>query len=310
MAQIIRRRAHAKINLALRVWPAEPKGGDRPGWHRICSWAACIDLHDDLEVAPGGAGLALERSWASDAPRAGPIDWPEERDLVWRAVRALEARIARPLPCRIHLNKRIPAGGGLGGGSSDAAATLLACNAAFDLGLTAPELRDVARTLGSDVPFFVDDTEPARAAIIRGFGDDLERCDPVRGDLTLILPRAGCATPAVYGAFDQSNPAAPDEREVGEMVAAARMGRFEGAMLRNDLFEPACAVEPAVREVWLRASRALPGRPVRMSGSGSTLWVPGGLDASEAARLEAELSTGAPGPGGGRWASVTRASLV
>ncbi|MCC6285316.1 MAG: hypothetical protein IT439_08455 [Phycisphaerales bacterium] len=293
MAHPVRRSAHAKLNLALRVWPAESATSARPGWHRILSWTACIGLCDDLELEPGGAALVLNRTWSVDAPLPGPIDWPVEQDLVIRAVRALESHLGRALPCRVNLTKRIPAGAGLGGGSSDAAAALLACSDAFGLGLSAQELRELGSRLGSDVPFFIDDAAPARPALVSHFGDALERVAPLAGDVTLFMPGVACSTPEVYRAFDAAPHGPPHPDEIRRLQHAARLGQPDDSVLVNDLADAACRIAPQVGEAWRCASRLLTPRHLRMSGSGSTLWLPGRLDPADENRLREALGLGA-----------------
>ena len=173
MPEVVRS-APAKVNLALSVGDAEPAERDgarnpRAGWHPIASWMVCVDLMDRVRVTPGSEGSTHRIAWAEDAPRPTPIDWPVEKDLAVRAHRALERRVGRTLPCAVAVEKRIPVGGGLGGGSSDAAAALLALREAFDLPLSDAELAAVGAGLGSDVAFFVDAEHGP--GVVTGFGE-------------------------------------------------------------------------------------------------------------------------------------------
>lgn len=277
-------RAHAKINLALAVGAARPPRG----YHPICSWFAPIDLHDSLTLSrlePGeGSRYAVE--WAPGAARPSAIDWPTEKDLAVRAHALLEAETG-PLPLEMRLSKRIPAGGGLGGGSSDAAAALIGINRLFGLGLSPERLRELSVSLGSDVAFFIDDEAGAesarngggvvRPALVTGFGQTLRRVGRAAGDVLLIFPPFGCATGAVYRAFDEAPPAGePDAPRIEALVAASlAAGRIDAAALFNDLLAPARRAEPPLGELMDRldtVARARGGR-VHMTGSGSTLFV-------------------------------------
>lgn len=283
------RRAWAKINLALSVGPPQPPGSPRPGWHPICTWMHAIDLFDDLTVE-AAAESRYELAWAEDAPRISPIDWPIEKDLAVRAHRLLESHAGRPLPIHLRLAKRIPVGGGLGGGSSDAAAVLQSVNALYRLGLLTGTLRTLSQSLGSDVAFFIDEAgghpapdTPPRPAIVSGFGDRVERLPARRADsLLLIVPAFGCPTPAVYSAYD----AAPHPLLGPEVRALAALpGPPTG--LFNDLETPAAGVASALAPLRAAVSAAI-GLPLHMTGSGSTLF------AITASRDEAlELARGA-----------------
>lgn len=272
-------RAFAKINLALAVAPPEPPGAPRAGWHRIASWMAPIDLADDITLGPlpRGAEPTLDIRWAEDAPlRPGAaVDWPPAHDLAWRAREALEAATGASCPCAITIRKRIPAGAGLGGGSSDAATVLQLLDDAFDLGLGAARLREIAATLGSDIAFFIDEDprSPPRPALVTGFADHIERCEAPRADLILITPDFGCATPDVYRAFDDLAPGAFLDHASSALVAnPAEALADAGRCLFNDLAEAAEAVEP--RLVALRtAIRAEISLPVHITGSGSAMFI-------------------------------------
>ncbi len=296
--------ARAKVNLALAVGPPEPEGPKR-GWHPIASWMAPVSLADTLTVTrlPEGSLSRYAVRWAEDAPRTSVIDWSITRDLAVRAHLALEQRAGRPLPVQMRLDKRTPVGGGLGGGSSDAAAMLRAINELFDLKFEISDLRELARPLGSDVAYFLDDDALPRPALVEGFGDRIERTAPVAGSLVLLFPDFGCPTPRVYAAFDESIPDSTFETR-----AAAARALAEGADVRaelfNDLATPAEMVAPDLRE--LRAQvESLTSVPAHVTGSGSTLFLVGAdadhgawllrtvqdaIPADRLAALDAELS--------------------
>lgn len=267
--------AHAKLNLALSVGPPEgPKG-----YHPIASWLVAIDLKDDVELRALGAGEPSRHQivWSGDAPRTSPIDWQIDKDLGVRAHRLLEAHAGRPLPLAMTVRKRIPVGGGLGGGSSDAAAVLLGVNMLFDLGLTLEELASMSAALGSDVAFFVDEMPP-RPGLVTGFGEHVDRLPPIPGGgaAVLIVPPFGCPTGPVYAAYDRAPAPRADAHRVRGLIAVAALGGgIDGRELFNDLERPACEVEPRLAEA-LRDLRAAlgEGSPVLVTGSGSTMFCP------------------------------------
>ncbi|MFM9958483.1 MAG: 4-(cytidine 5'-diphospho)-2-C-methyl-D-erythritol kinase [Phycisphaerales bacterium] len=303
-------RAPAKVNLALAVGP--PRAGD--GFHPICSWMTTLSLADDLDL------MRLEDDrlsrfaivWADDAPRPSPIDWPITKDLAVRAHALLEHEAGRHLPVQMKLTKRVPVGGGLGGGSSDAAAMLVGVTALFGLGLAPARLRELAMTLGSDVAFFLCDelvgegadagggsgaeavgsesrrTGGGRSAIVEGFGERLTNVPaPNAGagaHLVLLFPEFGCPTGAVYKAFDALGPGPLREREVH---ALARSSSLESGALFNDLAAAAEAVAPELGPLRRRAAEVT-GLPVHVTGSGSTMFVVC-ESADAAARVKAAL---------------------
>lgn len=248
---------------------------------------APVTLADELVLARLGEGSESEHviEWAADAPRPSAIDWPLEKDLAVRAHRLLEQHVGRALPAAMRLRKRIPVGGGLGGGSSDAAAMLAGLNELFELHLATPALAMLAGVLGSDVAFFLDEAPGAtpgsphapRPGIVTGLGEKIERVSRVPGELVLIFPPFGCPTGAVYKAFD--GPAGAGgaraglrDAQVRQVVAAAVAGhRINSSQLFNDLAGPAQAVEPRLSAVRVASREAL-GAPVHVTGSGSTLF--------------------------------------
>ena len=288
-------RAHAKINLALAVGPPQPPRG----YHPIASWFACVGLHDELalsRLAAGSSQWSLE--WAADAPRPSPIDWPIEKDLAVRAHRLVELTVGRELPLRAELTKRTPVGAGLGGGSSDAAAALVGINELFSLGLARAKLRELSTALGSDIAFFIDDSpigQPARPAIVTGFGETIERIERRQGWVALVFPPYGCPTGPVYQAFDRGAPDRLRETEVRALASAPEINLSRAALF-NDLAVPACDVEPRLGELLAKLRDSL-GTAVHVTGSGSTLFVPASSEAharqlaADARRLSAETAT-------------------
>lgn len=256
--------APAKLNLALSV--GRP---DASGMHPICSWMVTVDLHDELhlEAMEEGSLSLYAIRWHTEARRRTDIDWSISKDLSVRAHQALEARVGRPLPVRMRLEKRIPVGGGLGGGSSNAAAMLRAVNALFQLGLSDAELAHVARPLGSDVPFLVH----GGSAIVEGLGERLTPAPlPVDTHAVLLLPEVACPTGPVYRAFDALRPdAALQTARVHEL--AMRGAPPEADEPFNDLADPALEVAPRLRGEREEVAE-LVNRPVHVSGSGSTLF--------------------------------------
>jgi 4-diphosphocytidyl-2-C-methyl-D-erythritol kinase len=255
--------APAKVNLALSVGPP---GVDR--MHPIASWMVTVDLHDELLLTrlPEESLSRYAILWHEEAKRRSEIDWSITKDLAVRAHLALEEHVGRPLPVQLKMQKRIPVGGGLGGGSSDAAAMLHGVNTLYGLGLDDEELASIAASLGSDVAFLVH----GGSAIVEGLGERVERHEEVP-DLHAVLafPSVACPTGAVYGAFDR---AADRARVDAARVRALARSRLAPHDCFNDLAGPACAIAPSLRDD-LEELSALAERPAHVSGSGSTIFV-------------------------------------
>lgn len=290
----LERRAFAKVNLALAVGPAQPPdpGTGSPGLHPIASWMHAVDLFDSISLTWLGEHHAprFEVGWAADAMRSSPIDWPPEKDLALRALRLMEQSLGRSLPVSIRVEKRIPVGGGLGGGSSDAAAVLVGVRDLLSLAMTDAQLAALSARLGSDIAYFIGGPAdgPPAPALVTGLGDRVERLPRRWADreIVLVFPPFGCPTGPVYKAFD----ALPrgDFRD----VAVKDLVKGEGGMLFNDLLPAAERVQPALGPLRERLARAV-GLPVFMSGSGSTLFVlpdVGRTGGEVAAKIAAESS--------------------
>jgi 4-diphosphocytidyl-2-C-methyl-D-erythritol kinase len=254
--------APAKLNLALSVGPPDPDG-----MHAICSWMVTLDFCDELRVTRLEADRFSRYAilWHAEARRRGEIDWPLTRDLAVRAHLALEDHAGRRLPVQLKLAKRIPVGGGLGGGSSDAAAMLRAVNELYELDLGAEELRDIAAGLGSDVPFFVT----GGSATVEGFGERLEPHETLRDlHVVVVFPEVACPTGQVYAAFDGPVSAELRPQAVRDLAA----GSLRSEAIFNDLTEAAVSIAPEL-QAHLREIGAIAERPAHLAGSGSTLFV-------------------------------------
>lgn len=260
----------AKVNLALSIASPLPNG-----YHPLASWMVAVHFADRLTLAPSGDGATrFHLQFNPAAPVPGVVDWPLEKDLGFRAHALLEAHVGRPLPVTATFDKFIPAGAGLGGGSSDAAATLVGVDRLFQLGLSTDVLRGLGQKLGSDVGFLVAAMRGQPSALVTGLGEALEPAPtPELIHLVLIFPGFGCPTGEVYKAFDQLHAGAtsrePQTQRVRELIARSPLPQ-DGPF--NDLAAPACAVRPRLGELQASLAQSL-ALPVHVTGSGSTLFV-------------------------------------
>ncbi|HPS02347.1 MAG TPA: 4-(cytidine 5'-diphospho)-2-C-methyl-D-erythritol kinase [Candidatus Sumerlaeota bacterium] len=256
--------APAKINLYLRI------AGRRPdGYHDIETLFQRVELADRIEAElTAGSGFGLE---CHGLPEGTHL--PVEDNLMTRAWRALRGAVSDTpdkFPgVRMRLFKQIPLGGGLGGGSSDAAAALKALEALWGVKAAPGELRRVAAGLGADVPFFL---ESAPAAIGRGIGERLDAFrHPCRFWTVLALPDFGVPTAEVYRRYDPASPL-PDQPLVPLLEALSRQDLTAVlAALWNGMEPLAFALRPELGALRATLERSA-GQPVRMSGSGSTLF--------------------------------------
>lgn len=205
-------RAYAKVNLGLSV------GEQREdGYHDLVSLMHSVDLHDVIAVRP------LRRSKTKEIVLHGDdIGTSKEENLVYRAARMLQECYGLG-GMELSLLKRIPIGAGLGGGSSDCAATINAINQLYQLGLTEAQREALGAKLGADVPFCI----VPGAAIAQGMGEILERFLPQRVlGLRLVKTRASLATKAVFAALDQSRPYVPADWLEQAYKRAAKLKAF------------------------------------------------------------------------------------
>jgi 4-diphosphocytidyl-2-C-methyl-D-erythritol kinase len=259
-AHEVRETCRAKLNLFLDV-----VGRRADGFHELVTVFHEIALADEVVVRTLPAEARTMRLRVEPPTPDVPTD---PTNLALRAAALLLAQAQIPCPLEIVLRKAIPVGGGLGGGSADAAGTLRAVNAACGLGRSADELRAVAATLGSDVPFLVE----GGSALARGRGEILERVPSRRIRFLLLVPSFPLSTAAVYKALPRD---LPPPRDPGPTLRALAAGDAKalGRVCENALFEGARRVDPRVDEV-MAAARALLGPRVHLTGSGSTFFVP------------------------------------
>jgi 4-diphosphocytidyl-2-C-methyl-D-erythritol kinase len=240
--------APAKVNLSLRVL-----GRRDDGFHDLESLMVPVSVLDALDIEMKEEG-GLEFT-CDDATVPG-----DGTNLVVRAARLFCEACGRELRLRIALRKRIPHGAGMGGGSSDAATTLLALDRLFETHLSRAALAAMAAQLGSDVPFFIYQS----AAMIRGRGERVEPVDfPHALPLLLVKPPFGVPTPWAYSRWK-------DSREIPDVPYAAQ--KFAWGELVNDLERPVFEKYIILADLkrWLLAQPEVAG--ALMSGSGATVF--------------------------------------
>jgi 4-diphosphocytidyl-2-C-methyl-D-erythritol kinase len=256
MAASVRVRAPAKVNLHLRVYGRRPDG-----FHGILSLFQALSLSDEVVV----------RSLTEpDAVRVdGAFDCPPERTTLYKAAIAFREATGIRDGLAISVDKRVPAGAGLGGGSSDAAALLRALDALFETGLPLAELERLGASVGSDVPFFLS----CGAALVSGRGEEVEPIAP-REDLAFLVAFPGfpAGTAWAYSLLDRERPDDSGEADPsGEEIEAAYRGAPSLWPYANS-FEPCVGREkpgiPALRRAILEAGASF----AAMTGSGSSVF--------------------------------------
>ncbi len=241
--------AYAKVNLTLEVF-----GVRADGYHALRSIVQPISLSDTLSIEPTDDGAVT-----SDTPFG-------EKDLIVRAAKALRAAAGdsfRACGCRVHVEKRIPEGGGLGGGSADAAATLRALNRLWNTSLSRDALISLAASVGSDVPALVLAQELSAPVLMEGRGECVAPLKSVAQgasfkppSTTIVLANPGVhsSTPEVFA----------------RATARVEMSRID-FRLANDLQAAAIALHPEIGAA-LEALRVAGATNVMMSGSGASVF--------------------------------------
>jgi 4-diphosphocytidyl-2-C-methyl-D-erythritol kinase len=234
------------LNLFLHIL-----GRRADGYHELQTCFQFVDLCDEITLRVRSDG-AIVRG-------AGAADVPPEADLVVRAARALKMATNCPLGADIDVLKRIPMGAGLGGGSSDAATTLVALNVLWDLGWSVDQLADLGLRLGADVPVFVR----GRASWGEGVGERLTPLvapnAPAESNYLILKPNVSVSTPAVF-----------QDPELTRNTPPITIAGFLSTGGRNDC-------EPVVRRRYPEVAEALEWLarfgPARLTGTGACVFV-------------------------------------
>ena len=236
---ILRAEAFAKTNLELAVL-----GRREDGFHELDTIFQTIDVTDTVEVAAGGSEIVVECS--------DPSVPSDARNIVHRAAVALRDRAGTALGARIRLEKRIPVGGGLGGGSADAAVGMVLLSRLWNLAFGEEVLSEIGASLGSDVPFFFS----GGTARGRGRGERIEPLpDRAPMPLLLIVPPFSLSTAAVYSRW----------RPPLVEAMSVPLKTFG----KNELASAVLDLEPEMMRYWETVSRYYPD--CQISGSGSSL---------------------------------------
>jgi 4-diphosphocytidyl-2-C-methyl-D-erythritol kinase len=263
--------AQAKLNLFLRVLSREPTG-----YHQLETLFQRIALADSVTVHTGGTGRSLDCRGAD----VGPV----ERNLAWRAALAFADATGGPAAFRIEVEKRIPVGGGLGGGSADAAAVLRALNALAEKPLDDGALAAIAFSLGADVPYLLS---THALAIGWGRGERLHALEalPSRGVL-LAIPPFGVSSAAAFRWHDEESAKRRSGTHATLPPTRKPWWKAIASLAANDLESVVIAHHSeigALRDAMRRGGAFL----AQMSGSGSTVF--GVFDAPVAGRSFPEL---------------------
>lgn len=256
MSDVVERECPAKVNLFLRVLAREADG-----YHGIETLFCRVALADTLRITRTSAGMSLDVSGADVGPT--------EKNLAWRAADAVLAATGRRFGVAMELEKRIPAGGGLGGGSSDAANALIAVNQLANNAVPRAELLQMAYRLGADVPFFMMETS---CALGWGHGQRLLRLPPLPTmPMLLLCPATSVPTADAYGWIDEVRQGGGQRGSVALDLDVLQRWSDIARLAGNDFEAPVFGRLPEVRAGF----EALAGtHPLlcRMSGSGSTLF--------------------------------------
>jgi 4-diphosphocytidyl-2-C-methyl-D-erythritol kinase len=234
--------APAKLNLFLHI-----VGRRADGYHLLQSMFRLIDRHDTLHLRPTADGVIRRMQ---DIPGV-----PEEQDLCIRAARLLQQHTGCRQGVDIQLEKTLPIGGGLGGGSSDAATMLLALNRLWQLNLSRKELLDLGLQLGADVPVFVF----GKNAWAEGVGEQLQAIALSESWYVVLTPDVHVSTADIFASQELTRDTIP-----------AKMAAFFKGYGHNDLEPLVCRNNPAVANslAWLKQYG-----DARMSGSGASVFL-------------------------------------
>lgn len=282
-------RPPAKVNLTLEVSARRVDG-----YHDLRSVILRIGLADRLTVVAGSVGEADQLTVS------GLLGCPVDGNLVLRAFEALRRSVEPGLPGLLaELDKRIPIGAGLAGGSSDAATALELAALAWGIGISPSQRADLALGLGSDVPFFA---AGVAAALVEGRGERVSALPAVGGEVGVLLALSATplSTSAVFARYDELPTHSPPGRPTDSLQASLARGMTgealadaaDGLREANDLWPAAASLMPELADRRTVLERST-GRPWLLSGSGPTLFTlyPSLAEAVEAGK---RLAAGRP----------------
>ncbi len=262
-AKTITRQAPAKLNLFLHI-----NGRRADGYHLLQSVFMRIDCCDTLHFELTTNGQITRTDISNDTGKPLP-----EIDLSIRAAKALQTRTGMVSGAHITLEKRIPSEAGMGGGSSDAATTLLALNELWQTGLSLDQLAAIGVTLGADVPFFLYEQD----AWVEGIGEKISPIDlsklPIPARFLVVKPPSGLSTPDVF-----TSPSLVRNTKTATIEGFAAWTELNASQQYvepfgcNDLQPVALQICPDIAKAleWLKAQ----GLVGRMTGSGSAVFAP------------------------------------
>ncbi len=247
--------AYAKIN-----WSLDITGVRDDGYHFMDMLMQPVSLSDEITLAPAPSLGITTGGW--------PHSRADESNLAYRAAAALKSASGYPSGAQIHVQKKIPIGAGMGGGSTDAAAVLVGLNRMWNTGFSPAELEKIGLSLGADVPFFI------RGGLTRtrGIGEELEDHDCMSSYwLIVIQPCPGLSTAQVFSLWKEAAPA--DRPDTEKALLALKTGNLQ--MLCDSIGNVLQPVSESLRPEIVQACEALTGEGAlcaRMTGSGSAVF--------------------------------------
>jgi 4-diphosphocytidyl-2-C-methyl-D-erythritol kinase len=247
--------APAKINLHLAVLDRRPDG-----FHNLESLFLALDFGDILHFEPFSGEKTSEITM--EGTSISGIELPPEKNIIYKALSLFREKTGFNQSLKIRVEKHIPLGGGMGGGSSDAASTLLALNKIAGSPLNRENLLEMAAALGSDVPFFIYETAAAK---ISGRGEKIEPVEPPKGFIVLVNPGFPSDTSAAFRLLDEHRVKNPTE--VSGFVHLINENFYCGD---NDFLPVFEEKEKSVYNGIISQLRELGAHFASLSGSGST----------------------------------------
>jgi 4-diphosphocytidyl-2-C-methyl-D-erythritol kinase len=254
---VVKIHAPAKLNLVLRILAREESG-----FHQLETVFAALEFGDTVTLSHARSGISLETGGVELGPR--------EENLAYRAAAGFLERSGIADGLNIQLRKRIPVQGGLGGGSSNAGATLRGLQTLFPGFLSGEEILDLAGSLGSDVPFFVS---PSPLALGLGRGDRILPLTPLPSlPVLLAIPPDGVGTGAAYGMIAREREGRPGLR-LDRLLSTESLSSWDAvaALARNDFEEVILPRFPRLARLREGLQATAPLFSL-LSGSGSTLF--------------------------------------